>query len=82
MSLLIPRTVQEGRDPYDVRLNLVDEAVAEHEDLAEGRPGEFRDHATALAQRGKRIRGRQGLLEDPEGTFRGSLGDEGQRLIE
>jgi len=78
----VPRTVQEGRDSHHVRLNLVDKAVAEHKDLAEGRPGELRDHATALDQRGKRIRGRQGLLEDPEGTFSGSLGDEGERLIE
>jgi hypothetical protein len=74
--------VEEGSDPYDAGPNLVDEAITEHEDLAEVRPDEFRDETTALAQRGEGIRGRQCLLEDPEGALGRGLGDESERLID
>jgi len=63
-------------------MNLVDEAIAEDEDLAEIGSAELWDHPAPLAQRGKRIRGRQSLLEDSKGAFRGGLADEGDRLIE
>jgi hypothetical protein len=49
-------------------MHFVEEAVAEHKDLAQLQFVAFRDDTAPFTQSCERVRGREGLLKDPKGT--------------
>jgi len=74
--------MEERDDTDQIGMHLVEQAVAEDEDLAQPWLIAFWDDATALTERCERTRGCKGLLEDSNGALRRFLGDERHSLVE
>lgn len=78
----VSRAMEKRDDTNQIGMHLVEQPVAEHEDLPQPGIVALGDDATTLAQRCERVCSRESSLENSEGAGPRILSDELQRLVQ